>query len=217
MARKKLDLTNRRFGRLVVVGEAEPYVSPSGNKIRRCDCKCDCGRTTIVYAGHLTSGNTKSCGSCYNGLSNERIQKHGKSNTRLYHIWCTMRERCRVKPEYSHVSVCEEWQKFEPFYEWSMSHGYADNLTIDRIDNNGNYEPSNCRWATWTQQMNNVSKNRKVTFHGVTCTIAEWSRMFCIPYHALRYRIEKGWDFERALTTPTQGELRKARSRSKRI
>ena len=202
MARQKLDLMNHRFGRLVVVGEAEPYVSPGGKKTRRCECKCDCGRTTIVAVCHLTSGNTKSCG-CYGGGNHKgRITRHGMRNTRLYHIWSRMKQRCKVRPEYAHVTVCEEWQKFEPFYEWSMSHGYADDLSIDRIDNNGNYEPSNCRWATRVQQMNNMSTNRRETLHGVTHTVAEWARIFGIPHYTLRHRLDRGWDLERALTTP---------------
>ena len=168
-------------------------------------------------AWHLSNGHTKSCGCYKSEASTKKATKHGQTYTRLYNIWSVMKRRCKVRSDYAHVSVCDEWQKFEPFYEWSMSHGYADNLTIDRIDSRGNYEPSNCRWATVRQQANNTSRNRRLSLYGVTCTVAEWSRMFCISQSALRHRLDRGWDLERALTTPTRDELQAQRSRSKRI
>ena len=205
---RKIDLTGQRFGRLVAVREVEPSVSASGRIQRRYECKCDCGNTVVVMSWHLPNGHTKSCG-CLKAEVDKNHATHGKSNTRLYHIWSRMKQRCKVRPEYARVSVCKEWQRFETFYEWSMSHGYADDLSIDRIDNNGNYEPSNCRWATDIEQANNMTTNRRETLHGVTCTIAQWARIFGIPHYTLRHRLDRGWELERALTTPIPDKFRK--------
>ena len=144
------DLTGQRFGRLTVLERTE----------LKWLCKCDCGNKKIVAGGHLVSGDTKSCG-CL------RI-KHGMRNTRLYSIWHGMKERCyNTKHKfYKHyggrgIKVCEEWKNdFQTFADWALSHGYADNLTIDRIDVNGNYEPSNCQWATNAEQQRNKRNSK---------------------------------------------------------
>ena len=100
------------------------------------------------------------------------------------------------------IKVCDEWQEFLPFYEWAMANGYADNLTIDRIDNDGDYRPGNCRWATRTEQNNNTKKNHYITYNGKTHTIAEWSRITGIKYGTLINRINNlKWDAEKSLTT----------------
>ena len=204
------DLAGQRFGKLIAIREAEPRYRSNGKKMRMYECKCDCGNTTIVCAWHLKNGHTKSCGCYKSEASTEKATTHGQTYTRLYNIWSCMKKRCGRRHDYAHVSVCEEWQKFEPFYEWSMSHGYADNLTIDRIDGKGNYEPSNCRWATVRQQANNVSTNRRYELYGATFTIAEWARMFEMNYTLLRQRLDRGWDIERALTVPSRNELQRS-------
>lgn len=156
-----IDLTEKRFGRLVVkkiIGQVGKSPSPSWL------CACSCGNETIVRGDHLRYGKTKSCGCLENEIRNNGIPHliHGGNKTRLYEIWTGMRKRCEnpksnAYPRYGGrgICVCNEWGNFAKFREWALSHGYADNLSIDRINNNGNYEPDNCRWATSKQQASN--------------------------------------------------------------
>lgn len=135
---------------------------------------------------------------------------HKMTHTRLYGIWVNMRNRCNLKNDasYKHyggrgIKVCEEWQnKFEPFMEWALSHGYDDFLTIDRIDVNGNYEPSNCRWITRKEQNNNMTSNVRLTYNGVTHNLTEWSQITGIKYPTLQGRIRRGWKVEDVLFRP---------------
>ncbi len=139
--------------------------------------------------------------------------RHGMCNTRIYHIWDNMKSRCynKNKPKYKNygargVEVCKEWRNnFEAFYDWAINNGYNDTLSLNRIDNDGNYEPKNCAWSTATEQMNNTSFNHRVTYKGETHTIAEWSRYLGINYSTLSKRINKyKWSVERALITPSK-------------
>lgn len=189
-----IDLTGQRFGRLVVVERAET----------KWLCKCDCGNTKAVLGGHLRSGDIKSCG-C---LQNEQRTKHGMRNTRVYKIWCAMKERCYYKTHKDFknyggrgIIVCDEWKEnFQAFYDWAMSNGYEENLTIDRIEVNGNYEPSNCRWASCKDQNNNRSNNHILILKNESHTITEWSRITGIPLSTIKTRINSGWTIEKALT-----------------
>ena len=158
------DLTGRKFNRLTVI----EYDHSDKHYNSYWLCKCECGKETIVTAGRLRSNHTKSCG-CYmrerskETCINKNI-KHGLSKTRLYNIWSNMKERCENNnhPDYKRwygargITVCDEWRNdFKAFYDWSMSNGYSDELTIDRINNDGNYEPTNCRWVDAKTQANN--------------------------------------------------------------
>ena len=137
--------------------------------------------------------------------------KHGGKGTRLYRIWQQMKNRCH-NPKTSRfkdyggrgITVCDEWKNdFQAFYNWAMANGYSDDLTIDRIDNDGNYEPSNCRWATELEQVNNSRHNHMVTYQGRTQSLSDWGRSLGIPFHVLSHRINTyEWDVERAFTTP---------------
>ena len=112
-------------------------------------------------------------------------------------------------PEYKHygargIVVCDEWKNnFEPFYDWAMTNGYEENLTIDRIDTNGNYEPSNCRWATMKEQSNNRRNNRTLTYNGQCKNVTQWAEEKGINPRTLSTRLGRGWSIERALETPT--------------
>lgn len=151
---KFIDLTGQRFGRFTVTSRKE---NDSKNRIQWL-CRCDCGNERIIKGCDLRSGNTRSCG-C---LSLDLHTLHGGSYTRLYNIWEGMKRRCQNPNSESYVwygakgiTVCEEWQQYKPFEQWALTNGYADELSIDRIDNDKGYCPDNCRWETSTGQARN--------------------------------------------------------------
>lgn len=159
---QKLDLTGQRFGRLVVIKEAGR--AKDGRVLWLC--KCDCGGyTSTPSTKTLRNGTCRSCG-C---IERERPNKmtHGRSSTKLFYVWNSMKQRCSNPhtKDYKNyggrgVKVCQEWaDSFEAFFRWAMSAGYQEGMTIDRIDNDGNYEPSNCQWLTLEE---NVRKMRKL-------------------------------------------------------
>lgn len=141
---------------------------------------------------------------------------HGMSHTRLHNIWLTMRQRCE-KPQCSTyhkygvkgIKVCAEWRSFEVFRDWAFANGYSENLTIDRIDPHGDYEPSNCRWATQKEQQNNRSNNVVLTYKGVTNQIGEWSEITGIPLRILYDRYYRGWDVDRIFEQPIRKSPKK--------
>ena len=162
------DLTGQKFGRLFVLSRVWRLNSRAAHWL----CKCECGNLTVVRGDGLTTGHVKSCG-CLNYEREGPKPTHGMSESRIYRIWGGIKIRCQNpnSPIYKHyggrgITVCEEWLKFEPFYEWAMSHGYSDDLEIDRINNNGNYEPDNCRWLTHKENCNNRRTSIRQT--GVT-------------------------------------------------
>lgn len=195
------DITGQKFGRLTVI-ELSPR---KGGHTSWWWCKCDCGNIVEVGKNSLTSGNTKSCG-CYGSekareRGRQMLTKHGWYGTKLYHIWKNMVERCE-KPYHSQyanygergISVAKEWRNSpKAFCEWAIANGYEDNLTIDRIDPNGNYEPNNCRWITMGEQQTNKRNNVNITYNGKTQCVAEWARELGLIQHRLYARVKAGW------------------------
>lgn len=183
-------------------------------KERKVLCRCKCGTEKEVQKKHLLSGNSTSCGCLRNQKQSEKMKannpcvvKHNMHKAKIYGIWCNVKNRCynsnNAKYQYyggRGIGVCDEWQEFEPFKEWALSNGYKDGLTIDRIDCDGNYEPSNCRWITIQEQQYNKHNNHLLTYNGRTQTLMEWSRERGIKYNTLQARICRGhWSVGRAL------------------
>lgn len=208
----RIDLTGQRFGRLVVL-EFSGY---DKNHKALWNCKCDCGEQKVVRANELRSGKTHSCGCLHKQQLSERRTKHRGRGTRLYSIWKNMKARCynpnnEKFPIYGGrgISVCPEWRTdFKPFRDWALSHGYQDDLTIDRIDVNGNYCPENCRWANAIQQMRNKQHNHLITYKNTTKTLAEWAEQFHIDRRTISRRLNQCWTVEEAFETPV-GQRRK--------
>lgn len=192
---RKVDMLGRKFGLLTVVEEAEERKDGKVCWI----CKCDCGNECTVIGKNLRNGNTQSCG-CMKKSIGDKTRTHGMRNTRLYKIWHDMKRRCYDKRRKAYeryggkgIQVCDEWKNdFMAFYNWAMDNGYQENLTIDRIDNDGNYEPSNCRWATQKEQQNNRTNNRYVTYEGETMTVAQMEQKHGIPTDYLRSALSRG-------------------------
>lgn len=136
--------------------------------------------------------------------------KHGFYGTRLYEIWRAMKKRCYLKTHVQYdnyggrgIVVCDEWKdNSKNFFNWAMENGYRDDLTIDRIDVNSNYEPSNCRWVDWKTQNRNTRKNHFITYNGETHCLTEWGEIVGIDPRTLHERIKRGWSIEQVLTTP---------------
>ena len=196
-SRYRNDIQGRRFGRLVVL--TLDHVADNGDACWLCEC--DCGRLTIVRRYNLLKGSVQSCG-CY---AKEKATTHGRTNTRLHNIWTTMLQRCANPNHKSYLNyggrgvfVCDEWHNFEEFYNWSISNGYEDDLTIDRIDTDDGYYPENCRWVDQYVQQNNRRNNRLVTYNNVIHTVAEWATLLNVDYKALWKRVNRGdmRDFE---------------------
>lgn len=207
---RKLDLSGKRYGRLIAIRESDKK-SKSGHIM--WVCQCDCGNKKIVSSTHLVNGAIRSCGCLLRETTIERNHqekvKHGMKNTKIYAVWNGMKQRT-MNPnskQYKNygargITICDEWRdSFESFYKWSCENGYEENLTIERVNVNGNYEPSNCKWATKKEQANNRRSNRIIEYQGKKLTVSQWADELGIPYARLEKRFEKGYSIEKALST----------------
>lgn len=204
---KFVDLSGTRFERLQVIDRA-----CNQGKSVMWRCRCDCGNEITARADHLRAGVIKSCG-CYKKALASQLGKerktHGETKTRLHRIWLNMKNRCNNTKGKKYeiyggrgIKVCDEWQRFEGFRDWAMTHGYHEHLTIDRIDVNGDYCPDNCRWATQKEQQNNRRNNHFITIDGTTQTMAQWAKEKGIDSSVIKARIKLGWSEERAVIEP---------------
>lgn len=204
-----VDLTGQKFGHLTVI----EYVGYE-NKKPKWKCLCGCGKYVEVYSYNLLKGSATSCG-CFRRGRGFGKYKHGLYKDRIYFIYHSMKQRCLNKKcnQYKNygargITICSEWlgeNGFVNFSNWAFENGYADDLSIDRIDNNGNYCPKNCRWTNMLTQANNTRHNRTVTYNGETHTYAEWERILNngVSQVEISARInELHWDVEKALFTP---------------
>lgn len=194
------DLKEMKFGRLLVISRAQ-----NCGHNTTWNCICDCGNKTKTTSYNLIKGRARSCG-C---LALENIKKvntkHGYRHTRLYNIWCGMKKRC-YSTKYEHydryggrgIKVCEEWKNdFVNFKNWALKNGYNDELEIDRVNNNGNYEPNNCKWKSRTMQVRNRSNTIRIEHNGECKTLIEWCKQYEVKYKLAYERYRKKWDFEK--------------------
>lgn len=204
-----IDLTGQKFGRLTVIEKN----GHKGEKIAWL-CKCDCGNYVTVTGTGLKSGNTKSCGCLKKEIVSKIKTKHGDANTRLYQAWQNMKNRVNNpnQTEYKNyggrgIKICAEWYSYENFRDWSLSNGYDDTLTLDRINVNGNYSPENCRWVGKIVQANNKTNNHFLTYNGKTQTLTQWEKETGIRRQTIDDRIKSGWSVKDALNTPVEKHL----------
>lgn len=219
---KFIDLTGQQFGRLTVIKRAGTTKSKHTSWL----CKCVCGKEVKVTIGSLQNGHTKSCGclqkeiAIKNSYKNTFFYKNGitkKPNyKRLSSIYNNMKNRCYYIKSIQYknyggrgIKVCAEWldkeKGFENFYNWAMQNGYREDLSIDRIDVNSNYEPNNCRWVTRIEQCNNKTTNHIIKYNGEYHTLSEWCKILNLNYKTVIQRINKSkWDIDKAFTYPVK-------------
>lgn len=198
------DLTGKSFGRWTVIERAPDQISPCGYHNVMWRCRCDCGKEKNVRGKILINGSSKSCGCLQKELVGERAHKHGGFGTRLYAIWNSMRQRCnnpkhRAFKSYGGrgIKICDEWNDYEVFRKWALSSGYNNEAprgecTLDRIDVNKGYSPSNCRWVNMREQANNQRNSIVITHNGQTHPLTIWAEILEIPYQTLWKQYKKG-------------------------
>lgn len=201
---KSIDLIGQTFGRLTII--SLEYSKQRYKKGKKSGfehyylCKCECGNNIVTSKRSLLQGSTKSCGCLQKENTSNVNKKHGMINTRLYHIWNGLRQRCNniANKDYKNygsrgIKVCEEWDNnFKSFYDWAINNKYKDDLTIDRIDVNGDYKPSNCRWVDYKTQANNRTDTIYIIHNNQTKTIQEWSNIYNLPVTTIKNRLRKG-------------------------
>lgn len=205
------NIIGNRYGKLIVIEKTEER---KNNKVV-WKCRCDCGNITYSVKSQLDSGYKKSCGclrednkfKVFNVPVNKKpilINNINIYNTRLYKIYRGIKDRCYNSNNKSYkyygskgIKLCDNWKDyFEEFYKWSLNNGYSDELTIDRIDNNGSYEPNNCRWVSQKVQCNNKSNNAYVKYKGQKYTYSEFEYKFKIPQKNISKLIKRGYKIE---------------------
>lgn len=205
----KIDLTGKKFGRLFVVSEH--------GKVRKkglsWECICDCGNKKIAHGDDLKSGYTSSCGCLQKESTIARFKTHGMTDTKTYRAWEDMKKRCYKKNNKRYktygergITVCDRWHNFNNFLN---DMGICkEGLSIERIDNNKGYEPGNCKWATFQEQMRNTTRTRNIEFNNKVQCLSAWATELGICPDTLSARLKYGWTIEKTMTTP----LRSARS-----
>lgn len=212
--KKVRDLTGQRFGKLV----ARSIVGQDKHKNVIWLCDCDCGQTHEVVSRALVNGHVNSCGCMGHGeFRSKRQEKHGGSKERLYGVWGGMLNRCYDpnRTEFSNyggrgIEVCDEWRNsYAAFRSWAYANGYDPALpgkdcSLDRIDTDGNYEPSNCRWVTMLEQSRNKRETVWLNYRGRLITIPEAEEISGIAQSTIRSRLYNGWSVENALEKPAR-------------
>ena len=196
-----------KVGRLLLLKEVR--IQCKNRTVPGYLCQCDCGNTKIVHRSNLLSGAVISCGCFHKEVVSKKNGRHRKSGERVYRTWAEMKSRCFDKGHISYdrygsrgITVCDRWKNsFDAFYE-DMGDPPGDDYSIDRIDNNGNYEPGNCRWATPKQQSRNRRSCVTVEYNGEKMCITDLAEKLGMSAPLLRSRIKRGWDLDSAINTP---------------
>lgn len=209
----KDNLIGMKFNRLTVI---EKSAERRKNGAVKWVCKCECGNTKVVEGYKLKSGHTQSCGCLRSEMTvekNKKNAKHGMHGTKIYGIWRHMKERTTKTTHKQYqdyggrgIRVCDEWSDFSKFYEWSIANGYKEGLSIDRADNDGNYEPSNCRWTDDKTQANNRRNNHLIEYEGKKQTMKQWADEKGIDYGLVKNRMRAGMPLEKVFY---KGRLKK--------
>lgn len=206
MAVNRIDMTGKRFGRLVVLGFAEV---DKRSRLAKWKCICDCGGLIVTTGQSLRAGFTASCGciriEAVAKANAARLKTHGMRGSREYRIWSLMRNRCENPnaTNYAYyggrgIAVCESWKSFESFFDDMGSAGFE--MTLERINNDHGYCKDNCRWASKIDQANNRSSNRVIEYQGQRKTLAQWADLSGLRIGTLHARLKRGWPIDRALT-----------------
>lgn len=203
-------LENQKFGRLTVIKEVGRTKSGSTTWL----CKCECGCDKVVSSSSLLHGKTQSCGCIKREQNIEMFFTHGETHSPLHKLWAGLKNRCYNKNarKYANyggrgIKVCAEWKtNYLAFKNWCLANGYEPGLTLERLDVNGDYSPSNCIFATQKVQQNNRTNNHRITYEGDTKTLSQWAEYLGMPYKMLEHRINRGWSVADAFTIPKGGK-----------
>lgn len=190
----------KRQGKLVVLS----HFKKGKHNYNYFVCQCDCGRISEIRVNHFINDHQTTCGRLHKKYENSNV------GYALYSAWNSMCRRCYNPKDHKYyrygargIEVCKEWKNdYDVFYSWAISNGYKLGLSLDRINNDGNYEPSNCRWTTRKQQQRNTCRNKIIQYNGETRCLAEWCELLNLPYVTTNSRLHKGWSVERAFNTP---------------
>ena len=200
---KIIDLTGKKFGEWVVINKDNSENVKHGV---HWICKCNCGAIKSVHSQTLRNGASTSCGCKTKELISKANRVHGLKTHKLFGVHNTMKQRCANPNSQKYklyggrgITVCEEWKKFINFYNWAISNGYKEGLSIDRIDNDGDYEPSNCKWETTKVQANNTRRNRKLEYKGEVKTLSEWSNILKLDYMKLKFKVKGKTDLNEVM------------------
>ena len=195
----RTDLSGQKFGRWTVLGKSDKKQGKTSYL-----CKCSCGKIKTVTSDTLLNGHSLSCGCLQKEVTSKMQTTHGMTDTRIYNIYHNMKNRCFNPKDNRYkdyggrgIKICDEWIKengFENFYKWSVENGYSDNLTIDRINVDGDYEPNNCRWTDNITQANNKRSCVYFTFLGVTKNLKEWCDCIGENYKKIYGRYHRGYE-----------------------
>lgn len=205
------DLVGKKFGRLLV--KKFSHIDKGHHSCWHVECEC--GKNKIVHGFNIEAGNIKSCGCLRNELLVLRSIKHGYGATPIYHVWASMRQRCNSQNAVVYkyyggrgIRICDRWlNSFENFYA-DMGEK-PEGMSIERIDNDGDYEPDNCYWSTHFQQSRNMRSNKYITFNGKTLCHVDWSRLIGGGDNLVYQRLKLGWSEERAISVPVKRYIRK--------